>query len=73
MMPEKQLYSTTVSQEASLAIMTDIRENEQSVQAFTQMPAVIACAGGTDQILYPHDLFSLYTAEIIKARRVFVR
>lgn len=64
-MPEKQSYTTAVSKAVSLATIRDIRENEQSVQAFTQLPP-LEPAGA-------HDLFLLFTAEIIKEEKVFTR
>ncbi len=72
-MPEKQYYETTVSQQASLATLRDIREHEQSIQPFTQNPASGEEGAEPHDGLCAQDLFSLFTAEIIAERKVFVR
>ena len=72
-MAEKQYYETTVSQQASLSILSDIRENEQSVQPFTQLPALGQAGGDAHEGLCAYDLFCLFTASVIAERKVFVR
>jgi hypothetical protein len=71
--PEKQYYQTTVNQQASLDTLRDIREHEQSVQPFTQNPALGQAGAPTHDGLCAYDLFSLFTAEIIAEQKVFVR
>jgi hypothetical protein len=72
-MPEKQYYSTTVSQEASFAVLVDTRDNEQSVQAFTQLPSTVQVGANGDDALSAHDIFSLFTAQVMMEKRVFTR
>jgi hypothetical protein len=72
-MAEKQYYETNVSQQASLAIIRDIRENEQSIQPFTQLPALGQPGAVGHAGLCAFELFALFTADIINEKRVFVR
>ncbi len=72
-MPEKQQYTTYVNKEASVAVLKDIRENEQAVQAFTQIPSAGQPGGTEKEGLCVHDLFYLYTAEVIRLKTEFTR
>jgi len=72
-MPEKQFYTTSVSKEDSLAVLQDVRGNEQAIQAFTQTPSAGQPGAHKKEGLCANDLFYLYTAEIIKKKTVFTR
>ena len=72
-MPDKQYYETSVSKQDSQAVLHDLRGNEQSIQPFTQTPAAGQPGFPINEGLCPHELFSLYTAQIIKEKKIFTR
>jgi hypothetical protein len=72
-MATKQFYETAVSRSVSFSVLEDIRDNEQSVQAFTEMPAVAPDGGEAGTSLAAHDLFFLFTAGVIREQKIFTR
>jgi hypothetical protein len=72
-MQDMQHYSTIVIKKPGLDLLKEARDNEQAIQPFTQTPSTGQPGADQKEGLHPHDLFCLFTAEIIMKRTVFTR